>query len=245
MAPLAPANNALQQTGGGGGAHDGHCCRARIIKSRRPQLNAVLAGQEVGSDGGVEYGLGLPDAYRLAAAALYDEAFSQKLGSIIRDRQRCRAVLAESLHQDLAIVAIENDHLVGLAGFHLAGRSFTGGGTLSTLVRHLGLGRALWAAILIPILERKPRPGELLMDGVVVDASARGRGIGGALLDRVVSYARERSLTSVRLDVVDSNPRARRLYERKGFVEVRTTRTPYLRSFMGFAAVATLAKEVG
>ena len=49
---------------------------------------------------------------------------------------------------------------------------------------------------------------------------------------------------AVRLDVVDSNPRARRLYEREGFVPVRTVRTPYLQRAMGFAASTTMVRDI-
>jgi len=54
---------------------------------------------------------------------------------------------------------------------------------------------------------------ELAM-GVV--AEARGRGIGGALLDALLALAREQGFRALSLAVDRQNP-ARRLYERKGF----------------------------
>jgi ribosomal protein S18 acetylase RimI-like enzyme len=54
---------------------------------------------------------------------------------------------------------------------------------------------------------------ELAM-GVV--AEARGRGIGGALLDALLAVAREQGFRALSLSVDRQNP-ARRLYERKGF----------------------------
>ena len=50
--------------------------------------------------------------------------------------------------------------------------------------------------------------------GVV--AEARGRGIGGALLDALLALAREQGFRALSLAVDRQNP-ARRLYERKGF----------------------------
>ena len=50
--------------------------------------------------------------------------------------------------------------------------------------------------------------------GVV--AEARGRGIGGALLDALLARAREQRHRALSLSVDRQNP-ARRLYERKGF----------------------------
>jgi hypothetical protein len=44
--------------------------------------------------------------------------------------------------------------------------------------------------------------------------------------------------------VVDTNPRARKLYEREGYVAVRTEATPYLRRMMGFGAVTTMERRL-
>jgi GNAT superfamily N-acetyltransferase len=55
---------------------------------------------------------------------------------------------------------------------------------------------------------------ELAM-GVVPEA--RGRGIGGALLDALLALAREQGFRALSLAVDRQNPAARRLYERKGF----------------------------
>ena len=55
------------------------------------------------------------------------------------------------------------------------------------------------------------------MDGICVDETARGQGIGSLLLDAITDEARSQGLRFVRLDVIDANPRAKALYERKGF----------------------------
>lgn len=68
------------------------------------------------------------------------------------------------------------------------------------------------------LLERDLAEDTLLMDGICVDSSARGLGIGTALLEAIKAEAKTRNLAQVRLDVIDINPRARALYEREGFV---------------------------
>lgn len=47
---------------------------------------------------------------------------------------------------------------------------------------------------------------------MAVDAAARSRGIGTRLLDASCDHARDLGETSVRLDVIDTNPLARALY---------------------------------
>jgi ribosomal protein S18 acetylase RimI-like enzyme len=72
------------------------------------------------------------------------------------------------------------------------------------------------------------------MDGIFVSASARGQGVGTMLLDAVRVKAIDFGLARIRLDVIDSNPRARALYERQGFVALETSETGLFRHVFGF-----------
>ena len=183
----------------------------------------------------------LDEADRERAAALYFEAFRQKLGPLLGSR--CEELLAETFHLDRALTARRGTELVGLAGLHYDGRALVGlewpdirrtYGLLSGVLRFMGLA----------LLDRSPKEGELLMDGIVVAREARGQGIGSELLRRVEGFARDRGFRQVRLDVVDTNPGARRLYERHGFEEVVTESLPWLRRPFGFGASTTMVKRL-
>jgi ribosomal protein S18 acetylase RimI-like enzyme len=82
------------------------------------------------------------------------------------------------------------------------------------------------------------------MDGISVSPAARGVGIGTKLLDRIKNYAADEGYLTVRLDVIDTNHAARRLYERQGFVATATVRFGYLRWLLGFAEATTLEYRV-
>jgi ribosomal protein S18 acetylase RimI-like enzyme len=82
------------------------------------------------------------------------------------------------------------------------------------------------------------------MDGNFVDPTARGRGVGTALLDAIVDEARARGYAEVRLDVIDNNPRARTLYERRGFVAGDTQYLGPLKYLFGFSAATTMVRPV-
>ncbi len=197
----------------------------------------------------ITYQLGLPDPLRMEAARLYDEAFRQKLSPIIPDTARRVKFLADNCNPHRAWVALDDgkpqgEKLAGLAGFHADGQGFIGGEVRSILAQ-LGWLRGAWALGWFALLERKPVPGELLMDGISVATSMRGQGIGGTLLDRLTEYAVAQGLTHLRLDVVDTNPGAKRLYERKGFVATKTESAPFLRPIMGFGASTTMIRRVG
>lgn len=193
----------------------------------------------------VEYRLGLPEDARCRAAALYEEAFRQKFAPIVPRRDDLVAILAESIQPDRAIAALDgNGALLGLAGFHHAGRAFTSGGTASGVLRRLGLFRGIRAVALFALFERKPRPGELLMDGIAVASEARGRGVGTGLLERLFEHAAGLGCGRVRLDVIDTNPGARRLYERRGFVATRTSEHRWLERRFGFSATTEMIREL-
>ena len=192
----------------------------------------------------MEYRVGLPEQLRASAAALYDEAFRQKFEPIVKDPAQRVAILAEAICPEFAIVAIEADRLIGLVGFYEGGSSFTGGGTARGVITRLGWFKGLWALVLFSLFRKSPAPGTLRMDGIVVDSAMRGKGIGNELLDRLVKYARQRGWHQIRLDVVDSNPGARRLYERRGFVPIRTMSHPFLSRLMGFSVSTTMVKHL-
>jgi ribosomal-protein-alanine N-acetyltransferase len=64
---------------------------------------------------------------------------------------------------------------------------------------------------------------------VAVAPAARGRGIGGLLLDAAIAAAPEHGAGALYLDVRESNARARALYDSRGFVEVGRRRRYYRR----------------
>ncbi|MBT8215666.1 MAG: GNAT family N-acetyltransferase [Acidimicrobiia bacterium] len=187
--------------------------------------------------------LGFGPEHRRAAAELYWDAFGVKLEHILAPRARGINIIERTLAPDRALVALQGDELVGLAGFSLDGRALVEI-TVRDIIREYGLlsspRRLAWATL----LDRNPRPHELLMDGIVVRADRRGHGIGSQLLDRVFELADEHGKRVVRLDVVDTNPAARRLYERMGFVEMKTEQVPFLRKAMGFAAATSMERTV-
>ncbi|MFD3808141.1 GNAT family N-acetyltransferase [Streptomyces sp. NPDC058619] len=107
-----------------------------------------------------------------------------------------------------------------------------------------GTLRGLPRVALLALLERTPKDGELVMDGIAVDSARRGRGIGSLLLREVAAVAADAGCRRIRLDVIDTNDRARALYVRHGFVAGRTEQTPYLRTLLGFGAVTAMYRAV-
>lgn len=157
---------------------------------------------------------------------------------ILGEAVRAVPILAESLDPSNAFAALDNGVIVGLVGFHNTEGQLVDV-QYGTLLKHFGFIQGNWRALLGILLSRSPKPRELLLDGIAVHASARGQGVGSRLFDVVFTHAAEQGYATIRLDVVDSNPRARALYERLGFVATKTEHVPFMR-FMGFRSVTTM-----
>jgi len=82
------------------------------------------------------------------------------------------------------------------------------------------------------------------MDGIAVDPDYRGQGVGTQLFEGLFDHARENGYNAVRLDVIDTNPKARQLYERIGFVAENTARYEWLRPWLGFGASTTMVYKL-
>lgn len=186
---------------------------------------------------------GVPAGAERRVAELYWDAFGRKLGPALNPPDKAVSFLAAHLNADRAVCALLDGQLVGLAGYQLGGRALTGG-SASAVLHAYGHLRGLHRLLLLALFERHPAPGQLVMDGIAVAPGIRGRGIGSLLIEEVAAVAAEQDCREIRLDVIDANPRARALYERRGFTAVRTERTPYLRGLLGFRAVTTMRRPV-
>lgn len=177
--------------------------------------------------------IGLPPASSAKIAALYFDIFSRKLGAVL-GRRAAVAMISDHISADRIIVPRYGEEIVGIAGLKYEGTGLfapDGRGFLKRYGPLVGRVRArLWASV-----QTNPRPHQLLLDGLGVQADLRGRGIGTALLEAVGRRARELDKTEVILEVVDTNPRAKALYERFGYRTVLTTRRWMFR-LAGFSA---------
>ena len=187
---------------------------------------------------------GLPAHLRDDAARLYWQAFGGKLGRVLGPERLAFALLNRVIRADHAIIAVsETGALLGLVGFKSPDGAFAGGGfaDLRSIYGNFG---AIWRAGLLWLLERDLDNDRFLMDGICVADTARGQGVGTALLDAICAEGRKRGYPSVRLDVIDTNARARALYERQGFRPTQTSQIGLLRLVFGFSAATTMVRPL-
>jgi ribosomal protein S18 acetylase RimI-like enzyme len=193
---------------------------------------------------------GLADELRPQAAAVFEEAFGAKMRLTVKDADRRSAFMRRAFRADRAIVARDGQRLLGMVGLSTRGEPYAGG-LLGTdwdprpYVELLGWPGAMWAIWSLRMADRRPRPDELYVDGLAVVADARGQGIGTRLLAEVQQVARTLGKDFVRLDVVDTNPRAQALYERLGYRVTRVQSFGWSRRWLGFGAMISMEQPVG
>ena len=185
---------------------------------------------------------GIPEANRPEAAALYWEAFGEKLGFTLGPKYQALMFVRSVLRPDHGICAHDDDgKLLGIAGFKTVHGSLVGGG-FRDLRKVYGWTSAAIRISLLALLERDVENERFLMDGLFVAPEARGLGV--ALRDAVIDEAKRRGYTQVRLDVVDTNPRAKALYRHVGFKELKTVKIGMLKHIFGFGASTTMVRDV-
>ena len=187
---------------------------------------------------------GIPDANRAEAAALYWDAFGEKLGFTLGPKYRALIFITQVLRSDHGICAFGDDgRLLGVAGFKTKHGALVGGG-FHDIRRVYGWVGASIRIMLLASLERDVENDRFLMDGIFVAPESRGKGVGTALLKAVYAEARARGYQQVRLDVIDTNPRARALYLQEGFEELGTRQVGILRYIFGFSASTAMIRDV-
>ena len=178
------------------------------------------------------------------AARLYWEAFGGKLGSVLGPDEKALAFLRATIREDHCFSAVDDDGtLLGIAGFKSPRGSFAGG-SASDLRGVYGRLGAMWRTAALWTLSHEVDNHRFLIDGIAVTRAARGRGIGTGLVNALCNEGLARGYGSIRLEVIDSNWRARALYERLGFMATRTEKLGPLRHVFGFSAATTMVKPL-
>ncbi len=192
----------------------------------------------------VQVRLGLPEPQRPAAARLYWGAFGDKLGRVLGPESRALRYVEETIRADHAVVALGPDGgLLGIAGFKTTQGSFAGGSLIDMQAAY-GVVGAAWRSWLLARLAHDVDNQRFLIDGICVQPEARGRGIGSQLVKALCDEGRRRGHREIRLEVVDTNVRARQLYERLGFIALRTDGIGPLRLAFRFSAATSMVRPL-
>jgi hypothetical protein len=194
----------------------------------------------------IEYSIkkGIEIEHREEAARLYAEEFSKKFEKLLGTPEEVTEILKDCINFNYAFTAISSkNELLGLVGFYHK-RSSLMDIKLKKLIKKYGFLSGLYKKIVFSILFFKKRDSnkQLLMDGIVV--KLKGKGIGTALIRKLVEFAKENNMNSIKLDVIDHNP-AKRLYNREGFIVTNHIKNlKIVKYFIGVGGLSTMVKNI-
>jgi ribosomal protein S18 acetylase RimI-like enzyme len=163
-----------------------------------------------------------------------------------RDRVQAERLLRRSFQPEIGIYAVDGSNLSGMIGLEHAGGPRFLNISFQILREEFGGPAALWrwAWLAISHLYQRPRRGEMRIEGLVVAEAARGKGIGTSLIEQACAYAGRQGCSALTLEVVDTNPRARRLYERLGFQLRKEEHYGALTARAGLGGAAFMFKKI-
>lgn len=159
----------------------------------------------------------IPESQRMKAAEIIYEALGTKLRPIFGPKEKCIPLFFEYLCDERLVVALENETIMGVAGLLYDGKDF-----IDISFWQL-LRRVKWRIFTFLFVNlvyfSDVKQNEILISVLAVDSAARGKGIGNALMNFVIDFARSHQCNKVSLYVVDTNKRAKAFYEKVGLVE--------------------------
>ncbi|MBU7044917.1 MAG: GNAT family N-acetyltransferase [Theionarchaea archaeon] len=174
---------------------------------------------------------GISEDRKKKAAEIIYEALGTKLGPIFGSKEKGIPLFSQYLCNERIIVALENDTILGVMGIQYEGKDFID-------VSFWQLLRAVkWKIFTFLFINlvyfSSVKSNEILVSVLAVDSSARGKGVGSALMTYIVDFARSHQCNRVFLYVVDTDKEAKVFYEKIGLIEekARTLLFPWNRLF--------------
>jgi ribosomal protein S18 acetylase RimI-like enzyme len=184
----------------------------------------------------------IPESDRVRLAEVIENGFAQNLAPIIPYRSKRLRVLAAGVNLHAVIGAYVEGELRGVVGLNRAGASVFDRMTFSLLRQELGAG-AIKARLALRLVDRPLEPGTMRVEFLAVEDTARGRGVGRALLRSAECDACAEHIPRMELHVEPDNEGARKLYLSEGFTEAPAPRESALRRWLVGETDIRMTKE--
>ena len=169
------------------------------------------------------------------AIEIYYFAFKQKIRPLIKSKEKAIAVYKKGLNYDRIFYAVIENNVVGLVGLYYEKKNFIDI-EYSNLRKHFNPFRSFFIYSIYRLISSKIKEDVLRIDSLAVKESVRGLGIGSQLIDKVFQFAKSKGFNEVILEVVDTNPKAKKLYEKIGFKEKKLVKYYFLTRSAGFSS---------
>ena len=138
--------------------------------------------------------------------------------------------------------ALEDNRLLGVLAVQTEYQSFLNP-SFKDLSTHYGFWSAVVKGVALHLLQHKPKPEELHIEGIAVVDSVRGKGLGTKLFEELMSFAQTHNFKKITLEVIDTNHRALQLYECLGFAIQKHSKIWPVNKIIGWPFNETILME--
>ncbi len=180
---------------------------------------------------------------RKAIAGIIKEGFWGKIGNYFRNVNCDESIkiIEEAITFDKGFYYKEDGIVLGVALLGTAKTSYI------NVDRQVRKRMGFWNGFIMQLVYGtfKPKLNDgLKLEMLAVSPKARGKGIGKIMLDYLVDLAQNEGFNRITLEVIDSNNKAKHLYDKKGYKEVKYTNTAIFTRNMGFRGSFKMQKEL-
>lgn len=161
-----------------------------------------------------------PSGMEFSALQLFITTLGEKLLPIFGDKEQAVNVLIKNLSIENTLIAMYDQKVVGILAIQTHKRSFLNP-TIKTMVNEYGILKGFYRYAKALLLYHKVNVDEWHIEGIAVSEEMRGLGIGAELIQLMENNARKNGIKKITLDVINTNPKAKKLYERLGFIKTK------------------------
>lgn len=181
--------------------------------------------------------LGVPKNQRIRVAKIFCEAFQDKIRLIFGNNKKAQLLIASSLQDDRILVALKENIVVGFAGLQYSNKSYSDP-SLNQIIRIYGLETIRVFLFIIINFFNKPKSHQLHLDTLAVSIQEQKKGIGAKLIQSTIKLAKTKKFSQIKLEVIETNQKAKSLYEKIGFKTAKINKIPYPFSYLiGFRSI--------
>lgn len=180
---------------------------------------------------------------RRAIAGIIKEGFWGKIGNYFRNVNRDESIkiIEEAITFDMGFYYKKDGIVLGAA---LLGTKKTSYINFNHQARkRMGFWNGLIMQLGYGAFRPKMNDG-LKLEMLAVSPEARGKGIGSIMLDYLTDLAQHEGFKRITLEVIDSNEKAKHLYEEKGYKDVKYINTAIFTRNMGFEGSFKMQKNL-
>ncbi len=172
------------------------------------------------------------------------DSFSKKFTPLDRFPKSLKSLLQDCMADDRCIVISQDEELAAVVGYSMKKKRFFKI-ELSSICKQYGSMRGFYYWSIIQLLHKKPtKRNTIFIEALAVSPNFRGEGLGRKLIYEVSKLAEQQKIKKIRLEVVNSNERALRMYQRCGFRVKSTQKIHLLTKFLGFSKVYLMEKNI-